>query len=165
MAEFSEFVSAIEERMRRGRKFRISRDVRLPDGSTASLTASRTYFSWKGLGILSQHILITDVENPTVEDSIKLFEAGFRYAKKINRVPLLRGMQFGYMIVPCIASTTIGEALVHYASATPQKHWSLFEFPVFYDLSSNEIHYFRGTPLWGALFFSDLRNVVREYIA
>src|ERR1039458_2781142 len=78
---------------------RVSRQVQLPHGPEVDLFGSRTYFSWKGLVILSQHVAVRDYAGAaaTPADAKALFEAGFRQAKKVNRVPLLRGMQFGYM--------------------------------------------------------------------
>ena len=46
----------------------------------------------------------------------------------------------------------------------PPKHWSLFEFPVIVDLAKSQIHYFKKTAVWGALFFSDMRKTVSKYI-
>src|SRR5437016_2876516 len=88
----------------KGYGLRVTHDVQLPDGPIAALFASRTYFSWKGLVILSQHVAVCDYSDrkATVSDAQALFEASFRRAKKVNWVPLLRGMQFGYMVVPCL---------------------------------------------------------------
>lgn len=97
--------------------FNVSRDVILSDGNTAEAAASRTYFSWKGLVILSQHILVRHVDHATQQDAKALFDAGFRYGKKVNRVPLLRGMQFGYMIIPVIVGESPADALIQSASA------------------------------------------------
>lgn len=145
-------------------KYRVSLSVDLPDGPTADLTASRTYFSWKGLVILSQHLLITRINSAQVDDMEKLFNTGFNFGKRINRVPLLRGMQFGYMIIPVMATSNPSKPLLEYAVSQPRKHWSLFEFPVVLDLESGEAHYFRETSAWGAFFFSDMREVISRYI-
>jgi hypothetical protein len=145
-------------------QFRVSHDVLLPDGSTADLAASRTTFSWKGLVIISQHLLLRHLSSATAADFYALFDSGFLYAKRVNRVPLLRGMQFAYMIVPCIAIDSVTPDLALFASSRPRKHWAIFEFPVLYDLSTGQAHYFHETAMWGAFFFSDLRSLTQSTI-
>jgi len=163
MAEDNQLLDSIERRLRE-RRYKVSRDIQLPGGALVDITASRTYFSWKGLVILSQHVIIKRIDNATVADMKELFDAGFRFGKKVNRVPLLRGLQFGYMILPVIVSREPKSELIEYVSASPRKHWSLFEFPVVIDLSTGNVSYFRKTAAWGAFFFSDMRSVVSKYI-
>src|SRR5687767_1970701 len=81
--------------------FRVGSNVELSDGSTADLGASRTTFSWKGLVVISQHLLLRRASSCSVPELQAFFEAGFHYGKSANRVPLFRGLQFGYMIIPC----------------------------------------------------------------
>ena len=144
--------------------FRVSRGVSLADGAPADLAASRTTFSWKGLVILSQHLLLRHVPTATVADFYALFDSGFIYAKRVNRVPLLRGLQFGYMVVPCIAVDSATPDLIAFASSRPRKHWCIFEFPVLHDLSTGQTHYFQETAMWGAFFFSDMRSLAQSSI-
>ena len=144
--------------------YKVSRQVELANGLTADITASRTTFSWKGLVILSQHLVLQHVDNASVPDLQGLSKEAFRFGKKANRVPLLRGMQFGYMIIPVIIGCDLDDAALEYASQSPRKHWALFEYPVAIDLTTNRIEYFRGTAVWGAFFFSDLRRIVEKYV-
>jgi hypothetical protein len=143
---------------------RVSHDVALPGGPVADLFGSRTYFSWKGLVVLSQHAVVRDYGDAAVSpaDAAALFEAGFRQAKKVNRVPLLRGMQFGYMVVPCLVVAKADGKLIEYAVSRSPKHWSLFEFPVVYDRSTGLTHYYNHTAIWGAFYFSDMRKLARQ---
>ena len=134
----------------------------LPDGIPTALAASRTFWTWKGLVIFSQHVLLRRQESATPRDLMAFFEAGLAYAKSVNRVPLLPGMQFGYMILPCLAVDHADDDLIAFASCTPRQHFSIFEFPVVLDLGTNQMHYFTGTSPWGAFFFSDLRALVEH---
>lgn len=161
--EFSQFLDSVEQRME-GTKFKVSRDVALSDGSTVGLAARRNVFLWKGLVVLSQHILVMHRTAPTVADFQSLFHSGFEHAKKVNRVPLLRGMQFGYMVIPCIAGASMDGGVVGHVTGQPDKHWSLYEFPVAVDLGSGKTHYFQGRSVWGALFFSNLRTLASDYL-
>lgn len=144
--------------------FKVRRNVTLSNGKIADITASRTYFSWKGLVILSQHIVIQHIDNATKKDAEMLFKTGFLYGKKANWIPLLRGMQFGFMVIPVIVGESPDAPLVETVTKRPPKHWSLFEFPVLINLSTNQTLCYRETALWGAFFFSDMRKVVDTYI-
>ena len=160
MAGDADYLSSLSIRMAEF-GLRVSSQVSLPDGPTVDLFGSRTYFSWKGLVLISQHVAVRDCTGtrPTAGDAKELFEAGFRQAKRVNRVPLLRGMQFGYMIVPCLVVRAADPALIEYAESRPPKHWSLFEFPVIVDRSTGQTHYYNHTALWGGFYFSDMRKL------
>jgi hypothetical protein len=163
MADSSQTIEKIANALSSG-PFNMSRDVRLHDGQTADITASRTYFSWKGLVILSQHVIVRHIDNASKGDVMALFDAGFQYGKKVNRVPLLRGLQFGYMIIPVIIGESPDPYLFESVSNCPPKHWSLFEYPIVVDLSTGRTSCFDGTPTWGAFFYSDMRQVADRYI-
>lgn len=144
--------------------FNVSRDVELPDGSKADVVASRTYFSWKGLVILSQHVVVRHIDGASRDDVKALFDSAFRFGKKANWVPLLRGLQFGYMIIPVIVGESPDPSLVEAVSQRPPKHWALFEYPVVVDLSAQRTVCASGSWVWGNFFFSDLRKVADTYI-
>lgn len=160
-----DFLSTVAENLT-DHKMRVSRNVALPDGTEADLFASRTYFSWKGLVIQSQHVAVRDYhwEAVTPKTAEALFDASFRRAKRVNRVPLLRGMQFGYMVVPCLVVGSASKELIAYAERQPRKRWALFEFPVVVDRSTDRAYYYESTALWGAFFFTDLRKLVEKCI-
>ena len=156
----SDYLTSISTNMR-DFGLRVSSQVQLPGGPVVDLFGSRTYFSWKGLVILSQHVAVRDYAGAaaTPADAKALFEASFRQAKKVNRWPLLRGMQFGYMVLTCLVVETADRALIEYAESRPPKHRSLFEFPVVVDRSTGRTHYYNHTAIWGAAFFSDMRKL------
>jgi hypothetical protein len=158
----ADFLSAVYTNMVNA-GLRVSRQVQLPDGPMVDLFGSRTYFSWKGLVIVSQHVAVRDCTGTaaTPADVNLLFNASFRQAKKVNRVPLLRGMQFGFMVIPCLVVASADRALIEYAESRPPKRWSLFEFPVVVDRGAGQTHYYNQTALWGAFFFSDMRKLAK----
>jgi len=145
--------------------FKVSRNVLLSDGSTADLAASRNSFSWKGLIILSQHVVVRSIDSASQHHMAGLLESSFRFAKKANRIPLVRGLQFGYMILPVIVTDTADSSLVEAVARSPRKRWALFELPVVLELANRRAVFFQGTPLWGAFFFSDARDIVSSFTA
>ena len=164
MTSYPDLVSLVERNLAESR-FSVSRNLSLPGGTPIELAASRTHFSWKGLVILSQHILLRHLPNATNSDFQTLFDDGFLYAKRVNRIPLLRGIQFGYIVIPMIAVDSVTPEIIAFATSCPRKHWSLFEFPVLRDLSTDQTFCFQGTPAWGAFFFSDMRSLVKTAMA
>ncbi len=162
--ELSEFLALVEGQLH-AQGLRASRQVKVQGGPKVDLIGSRTYFSWKGLVLLSRHILVRSMESATRADAEDLFDVGFRYGKKGNRVPLLRGLQFGYMVIPCLAVRHADEGLIRYVESRPRKHWAIFEFPVVVDFKARAVYYYRKTAMWGAFFFSDMRYLVESVIA
>jgi hypothetical protein len=134
-------------------------------GATAALVASRTTFSWKGLVLLSQHVVVRAIARPTPADIEALCEGSFHVARKRNKVPLPRGLQFGYMIVPVVVADEVSQAVLDLVSRAPPKRLGIFTLPVICEAATGNVHFFRGTPLWGAFFFSDLRAVVGRYLS
>ena len=163
MSNATQALDRIADALSRG-PFKVSRGVELPGGRKADIAASRTYFSWKGLVVLSQHIVVQHIDGASKDDANALFESGFRFGKKANWVPLLRGLQFGYMIIPVLVGESPDPSLIEFATQRPPKHWSLFEYPVVVDLGTNETICFSGTAAWGAFFFPDMRRVADTYI-
>jgi hypothetical protein len=164
MPAYPDLVSLLEKNLTASR-FKVAREVTLPDETTADLAAARTTFSWKGLVVLSQHFLVRHLGSATPADFYALFDTGFIRAKRVNRVPLVRGMQFGYMVVPFIAVDAVTPEITAFVASRPRRHWSLFEFPVLYDLSTGEAHFYEKTGAWGAFYFSNFRALVRASLA
>jgi hypothetical protein len=164
MSELNPFLDSVETRLSQA-GFHTARDLRLPRYATVQVAASRTVFTWKGLVLLSQHVLVRHCPTATISDLQAFFDAGYRYGMSANPVPLKRGIQFGYVIMPCLVVESCDPTLIQYACARPRKHWALFEFPVVHDLSTRRTHYFRQTPLWGAVYYSDMRKLAETCIS
>ena len=168
-----------------GDKFHVRQDITLPDNAPCQMAASKLYFTWKGPLLISQHVFFRHVANPTIQDVKQLFESGLQFAKRNNRVPLLLGMNFGYMIINCIISEQETEtsipvlppipepnntinthlpSLLQYVVRAPKAHFCVVEFPVLYSLPSQNAHYFRSNTTWGAWMYPIARNIVGTYI-
>ena len=158
MSDATQVLARIATALKGGR-FRVRRGVKLSDGKKADIVAWRTYFSWKGLMIISQHVVVRHVDNATGDDAEELFEAGFCFGKKANKIRLFRGLQFGYIIIPVIVGESPGRVFAKDVRRPPRRHWALFELPVYVNLPTSQTLFFKGTDAWGAAFFSDMRKV------
>jgi hypothetical protein len=67
MATTANIIESIARSLIQG-GYKVSRDAALPSGPVASVTASRTYFSWEGLVILSQHVVVRQLDHATMQD-------------------------------------------------------------------------------------------------
>jgi hypothetical protein len=156
-------VDAIADRLRKA-DYSVSTNVRLDAGIMAAVAASRTCFSWKGFVILSQHVVIARYESAGVQEAEALFKSGFAHARRGNRIPLPRGCQFAFIVIPILVTARPSQELIAYVSKVPPKHWCLFELPTVLDPNSGVAAYYHGRVLWGGLYFSNMRNVISRFI-
>ena len=162
MRTFAEFLSELQPRLAAD-KFRVSQNVALPNGRVADLVASRLHWGAGGF-LLSQHFFVVEMDDPNDKDMDDLYEAGLRYAKQNNRVPLLRGMFFGHEIIPCIITRNASGRLRSYVTGPPPVRLAQPQFPIVFDLASGETHYFRGTTTWGMILWPELQLLAAQHI-
>lgn len=67
------------------------------------------------------------------------------------------GLFSALVTYPLAIVPDVPEALAAQAAKAAPKHWSAFEFPVVLDARSGELHYYRETPVWGALYYNGFR--------
>lgn len=177
------YLNGMHDRLEKDR-FYVRRDVELPGGSYAWLAAARVHFSWNGLHLISQHIFARYSYEPTVEEMQRFYEAGLEYAQQHNQVPLLRGMNFGYMIIPCLimeheelvvdplappiptveSSKRTRLSIMQYVAGPPRPHFAITELPVLYGLYSDKAHYYQGGRLGSTWLHPMARKLVTRYI-
>lgn len=44
------------------------------------------------------------------------------------------------------------------------KHFASFEYPVVVDIKNRKIHFFRGTPIWGMIYYQGMRNELLQIL-
>ena len=130
---------------------------------TFRFVAKRTRFQldWGGFAtIFFVFAEFASVDEATIKEFAR---RAFDYARKSSGVPLLPRGLYGNLtclpvaVVDRVDSCTAGAV----CSDTPPKHWGAAEMPVVYDLSTTELHYFRKTPRWRALFWEREREIIR----
>lgn len=120
--------------------------------------------AWIPIAMLSTHIVVLEKDKANPQDIQNLFDIGFGLAKRINRIPLLRGMQFGYAVIPIVVGRDPDAELLRYAAAAPRRHWALFEFPVVVDLTKYEVAFFEGLKTHGALIWPILQEIIIKHV-
>jgi len=126
--------------------------------------ASKMKFIIPVLALMSTHIVVLEKDEAKPNDMDNLFDMGFMLAKRINRIPLLRGMQFGYSIIPLIVGKNPDSELLLYAALSPETRFSLFKFPVVMDLTRHQVAYFEGFKKFGGVIWPILQKIVTTHI-
>jgi len=134
--------------------------------SGSSLTLRRTYFSLRlGASIVTDQVVVQNVDNATIDDIQKLGKASFKSARKLSKLPVPVGFQRAYIVASCVLTSRPSPDLVKYVCSPPRKHFGWLELPVVYDLGTGEIHYFKGTLAWGSFGWSLARKLISDTLA
>jgi hypothetical protein len=176
----SSLVTAIDERLRRG-KYRVARNVEIsvrvkanPHGSktgsgwqtvrvTADIVASRIYAAPKAVSIISQTLLVSEVENADVDDLANLLAAGEYYAKR-KQLPFSSLWLGGYMTIPVVVTKNPDKALIAFAMAKPRQKWRRSHLSAVVDSDTGATYYYHGTGVFGAALFPDMRSALSRFI-
>ncbi|MGH8225466.1 MAG: hypothetical protein ACRER1_04860 [Gammaproteobacteria bacterium] len=131
---------------------------------TIRFVASKTIFILAGLLLASTHIVIMEKDEAKPHDIDNLFDSGFKLAKRINHVPLLRGMQFGYVVMPLIIGKNPDAESLLYAASAPVPHFGLAEFPVVVDLTRQQVAFYEGATKMGGAIWPSMQKIVMKHI-
>lgn len=127
--------------------------------------ATKTIFSFTGFGLLSINIIACEKDKAMPHDVDRLFEPGFKLAKRMNRVPLFRGLQFGYLVMPVIIGENPDKEVLFYSSSPPYCYrLAVLNFPVVVDLTDRRVVFFEGSTKWGAFVWPKAQDVVTTHI-
>jgi hypothetical protein len=129
-----------------------------------SFVASKTKFVLFGFVLMSTHIVVLEKDAATANDIEGLCDTGFKLARRINWVPLPRGFQFGYSILPLIVGKNPDPELLLCAASPPELRWGVSRFPVVVDLTENQVAFFEGFKKLGAAHWPILQKIVIEHI-
>ncbi len=106
------------------------------------------------------------MQNPSIEDIRDFSAQVFEFAKDHRANKLLPGIFGGYWSLPVILVDGLQtKVAVAIEQKSPPKHYAAFEFPIVIDSNTNRVHYFMGTPAWGAVYFEGLRELAQEITA
>lgn len=122
----------------------------------------RKEISLSKFGKVDTYIFIRNFAEPIKFDEIKLYSTKvFEYAKKL-RTGLPLGFGGSLVVYPLIIGNMKSENDIRLFEKYVPKHWAAVEFPVIASLSLTTLHYYSGTPMWGAAYYKGLRNEVEE---
>lgn len=144
--------------------YRIRRGEQL-DAQPVQFVASKTIFIFTGLLLVSVNIVVLEQDEAKPYDIDNLSDIGFNLAKRMNRVPLLRGMQFGYVVMPMIVGKNPdSESLLYAASAPSRWRFGLIKFPIVVDLTRCQVAFFEGYAKLGGAIWPSIQKIVTSHI-
>jgi hypothetical protein len=76
---------------------------------------------------------------------------------------LPRGVQAAVACFPLLIAPSVDEKAKEWVMNRPRKHFAAFEMPCCFDASTNTLHYYRKTPIWGAIYYKSFRKIISRY--
>jgi hypothetical protein len=145
--------------------FELSRDVASGDREFA-LVARRRRVEPGKMGI-ADTTLVFQTLRAVGQGALKDFSAAaFRLASRLGSGGPPRGLGKAVICYAVAVTEQIDDATIAGVRAqAPVKHWAANELPVVVDLSSNTLHYFQRTPMWGAAYYRGFRKTIERYLS
>jgi len=146
-------------------RWNIKEDVRF-NGWIIPFVAHYSGFAPSRFGNYERFFVFTEFDEADRRDVMDFSRTAFTYsmAKKTSFLPC------GFFEAVTCYSVSIVEdiddrSVRSIESTTPPQHWGAFEYPIVYDKHHDELIYFKGTAMWGALYYSDMRGDIKRYLA
>ena len=140
--------------------------IHLPDTKIITLENKETTVSYEEVFKLSWFatklkIFSFVAYTETISESlIKSYSTTcLNYARKnIKGLPI--GVQNGVVSNSVLVSESVDDNAISFVTARPSKHYSAFEMPIVFDLSKNELFFYRDKIVWGMVYSSFINNYI-----
>jgi hypothetical protein len=130
------------------------------------VVAHREGLELSKFGNAAYFYFLTQENNLTPEKLKAISRSCFKYALQNRNIKLLPlGLFNGVYAYPFICTASVSPEIAQLAETYKPSHWSALEFPVVLDLSTERVHCFGGTPIWGAAYYRRNRQFVDEMAA
>jgi len=136
------------------------------ENQTFDYVAKRTRFEIGKFGFVATSYLSARFSSPDIS-SLRNFSAkSFEYARKVRGLPLPFRLFYGVVCYPVAIVDDIDEETSKaIRSEAPPKHWLSNEMPVVYSLASGTLYYCEITPMWGSLYYDQMRLTINIMLA
>jgi hypothetical protein len=113
---------------------------------------------------LNTYIFVREQDEVTKKEIEDFSDECFKYASKLkNGWP--RGLQAGFGSIAILKSQLIHQDAIDYCKTFSKKHWAAFEIPVVCDSSSKKYYKNNDKKLWGAVYYSFLRDLIKQTLS
>lgn len=127
--------------------------------------AQKKQFKMAWMATQMNMFILVGVPPSVTADTINAFSnAAIDYAIR-TKTGLPRGFQAGVACFALLVSPAVDEAAKAWAAQKPPKRWAASIMPVVYDATTRTLHYYRKTPLWGAIYYKSFRQMIEKYFA
>jgi len=104
---------------------------------------------------------ITRMDKIGYEDIVSYSSSCIGHALEIQK-GLPRGMHNGIVSFNILVSENICQEAIDFVTSRPKKRFAAFEMPIIYDLHKEQIYYYKGTPLWGSMYYKYFREYIEK---
>jgi len=143
------------------------------NGQTYDCVAKRTIYEIDKFGYAATFYLFARFSAPDISSLRDFSRISFKYALHsggiipfAGGIRLPRGFFFSICCFPVAIVNDIdkdtSEAI---RSKGPPKHMAAFEMPVVYSLASGKLHYCEITPMWGRIYYDQMRQTINTMLA
>lgn len=123
----------------------------------------RSRFELSKFGMAENFFTFSEIPNLTREILVQYSTTAFKFANSNKSSSLPNGLFVATFCYAVAITANIDVQLTQYVKDTsPIKHWSAFEMPIVYDLTSENLFYFEKTPLWGAAYYNGFRKEIQR---
>ncbi len=133
------------------------------DGGVADTQVfQRQEFSFTKLSMLDTFVVARTFASAPSPAEFAAFSAASMSLSRRFKFALPTGLFSALVTYPLAIVPDVSEALAAQAAKPAPKHWSAFEFPALLDARTGELHFYRDTPIWGALYYSGFRTEAEQ---
>jgi hypothetical protein len=144
--------------------YKISTNVNY-QGKTFGAVAHKSGLSITKFG--NYEVFFVFVEMPTLDyQTLRQYSTfAYNFAIASKSFPLPCGLFEAVTCYPVVITNNIDAATAQSVSSeAPSKHWGSFEMPAVYSRNQRMLHYFQGTPLWGAAYMNGFRRTLLQFL-
>jgi len=153
------YVESVRERLRRAG----FRDEAHSDG--AVLKARRRQVKLSRFGVVETVVVISDPVTQADADRLRSFGEEAVRSAAVGKTPLPLGFGSSLVVYPVLLADGISEALTQFAEDYVPKLWSIVEFPVVVDPSTQIVVFSSRTPVWGGAYYRKTRREAQGLLA
>ncbi len=144
--------------------YEVKSDVKYGD-YTFPVVGRLSKFELSKFGKADYFVVVGVAQEAKLSDLRSFSSQAYEYAGSNRSTSMPPGLGASFFTFPVLIVNKAEESVVEgVKNGTPPKHWSSTEFPTIVDLTTGKMHYFTGTPAWGAAYWESFRRLVNKVI-
>ncbi|MGD9116921.1 MAG: hypothetical protein PVJ61_07095 [Dehalococcoidia bacterium] len=158
------YLSAITQRLE-AEGFIIEKDITFKE-QTFDYLAKRTKFEIAKRLFVTTSYVFTRFSSLDISLLRNFSATAFEYARNVRGLPLPFRFFYGVVCYPVAIVDDIDESVAKaIRSQAPPKHFMASEMLVVYSLASGALYYCEITPMWGALYYDQMRMIINAMLS
>lgn len=161
--EYDDYMSSVEQQVLAAG---FTEHSAVPSEAGAEVAWHKRNFQLTKFGMVDTFIIPRQFDEHTLnQNAVSDFGSGCFSFSTSHKFFMPRGLFSALVVHPLVVVESTGPAVKEFITEEYNpKHWSATEFPALYELSTGELYRYTETPLWGAAYYSGLRDNVDEWL-